>query len=201
MVVSHFNRRGKQRGNGQWSTAVLDRAKGRAREARTARSPAARRGGAPVDPEHWDVLGRSGGCWGSQWSGVRSLVVLERLGRGLYSRAHGPQWTRAPARLQARLEGALVPVIKPGRIADVFHVQLRGEEERGKLPDRARVRGRGVEAAGGQCACGGSHWTAEEEGDSTGGGCGRRGALGGARGELEAGGGSDWAMLQCMGAL
>ena len=70
---------------------------------------------------------------GAQWSGVRLVVLLERLGRGLYSRAHGPPWTRAPARLQARLGGVLVPVIKPGRIVDVFHVQLRGEEERGSF--------------------------------------------------------------------
>ena len=35
--------------------------------------------------------------------------------------------------MQTRLEGVLVPVIKPGRIVDVFHVQLRGEEERGTL--------------------------------------------------------------------
>ena len=55
---------------------------GRAREARTMRSPAARRGGAPVDPEHWDVLGRSGWCLEAQWSGVRLVVLLERLGRG-----------------------------------------------------------------------------------------------------------------------
>ena len=65
-VVSDCNRKGKRRGKGQWSTAVLDRAKRRAGEARTARSPAARRGGAPVDPEYWDYLGRNWWCWGAQ---------------------------------------------------------------------------------------------------------------------------------------
>ena len=52
LADSNCHREGKVRGKSQWCTAVLDRAKGGAEEARTARSPAARRGGAPVDPEH-----------------------------------------------------------------------------------------------------------------------------------------------------
>ena len=82
LVVSDCKRRGKQGGKGQWSTAVPNQVKGEAGEARTTRSPAARRGGAPVDPEHWDVLGRSGWCWEAQWSEERSLMLLEKLGRG-----------------------------------------------------------------------------------------------------------------------
>ena len=53
---------------------------------------------------------------------MRLLVLLERLGRVLYSRAHGPPWTRAPARLQARLGEVLEPGIKPGRTVDLLHV-------------------------------------------------------------------------------
>ena len=75
---------------------------------------------------------------------MRLLVLLERLGRGLYSRARGPPWTRAPARLQARLGGVLEPGITPGRYVDLLHVQLRGKEERGSV--------RGV------CACEAEEW-------------------------------------------
>ena len=45
-------REGKARGKYQWGVAVPNRAKGGTERARTARSPVAQRGGAPIDPEH-----------------------------------------------------------------------------------------------------------------------------------------------------
>ena len=116
-------------------------------------------------------------------------MLLERLGRGLYSRAHGPPWTCAPARLQARLGGVLEPGITPGRTVDQLHVQLRGKEERGSV--------RGV------CACEAEEWPPRaasaraatatggrrRRGGQRRGGRGRRGASTGARGRPEAVGG------------
>ena len=44
------------------------------------RSPAARRGGAPVDPEHWSLLGKNWWCWEIEGGVVKLLMLLERLG-------------------------------------------------------------------------------------------------------------------------
>ena len=56
-VVFDCKQKGKERGNGQGCAAVPKQAEGGAGEACTSRSPAARRGGAPVDPEHWGAPG------------------------------------------------------------------------------------------------------------------------------------------------
>ena len=56
-AVSGCKTRGKERGKDQGGAAVPKQVEGEVGEACTSRSPAARRGGAPVDPEHWGAPG------------------------------------------------------------------------------------------------------------------------------------------------
>ena len=79
-AVSDCEQRGEERGKSQWRAAVQKRAEGGAGEACTSRSPAARRGGAPVDPERWGFLGRNKWCWSVAGGEGRLLVQSGGLG-------------------------------------------------------------------------------------------------------------------------